>query len=108
MTRSRLVFVFCVEAGPLEPKARLLAESIRQWGGSLSGTPIFAYQPRGGEGLSSRTRACFEELDVQHRAGQFNTEHSDNPWANKIHACAHLAARTDAEIIAFFDTDTVI
>lgn len=107
MGHTSIAFLLCVEPGPLEPKARLLVESLRQWSG-LPGAAVFAYQPRGGEPLSRETRTCFQRFGVEYRVGHFNKNDAENPWANKIHSCAHLAEATSCEIIAFLDTDTVV
>src|SRR5262245_61681673 len=101
-------FLFCVEPGSLEPKARLLVESIRRWGGRAGRAPIFAYQPRGTDALAPETHWLFERLHVEHRAGSFNRDDAENPYANKVHACAHLARSSSCSVIAFLDTDTVL
>jgi hypothetical protein len=96
-----------VEPGALEPKARLLAESIRRWG-AVAGARIFAYQPRGGGALTADTQLCFQRLGVEYRVGYFNKDDAENPWANKIHACAHLEKSVPCETVVFLDTDTVL
>jgi hypothetical protein len=103
----RLAFLFCVESGPLEPKAVLLARSIRRWGGAHADSRIHAYLPRPGASISPETGLAFAEMGVELDPEPANTEHPHDPMVSRIHAGA-LAERTlDDDVLVFCDTDSV-
>ncbi|MFN0263787.1 hypothetical protein ACKTEK_07910 [Tepidamorphus sp. 3E244] len=107
MTGS-LAFFFCVEPGWLEPQARLLARSIRRSAGRYADTEVHAVQPRGTDPLTPETTDCFAACDVTHHAGRWNTRQANLGTANKVHAAALIETRSEAEILVFLDTDTVV
>lgn len=105
---AKIAFVFCVESGWLEAQARLLVGSIRTFAGRFARSPIYAVQPRGGPTLAKETTECFTEAGVIHRVGTWNDEHSELPTCNKVYAMALVERETNADCVAFLDTDTVI
>src|SRR5439155_114829 len=105
---SEVAMVFCVEPGWLEPQARLLAASIRQFAGRFATSEIHAVQPRGGAPLSRATDKTFAELGVHHRPGRLNVRHGDIPTLNKAYAIAAIAETSRADFLAFLDTDSVV
>jgi hypothetical protein len=107
MTPS-IAFVACVESGALEQKARLLIRSIRRFGGRWSGAPIHTFAPRAGRGISSATRAIFDEHGVVHHDEILNTAFGDYGVGNKIFAAARAEETAREDFIVFLDTDTVL
>ncbi|MFO1184044.1 MAG: hypothetical protein U1E56_04590 [Bauldia sp.] len=106
--RQSVAMVFCIEPGRLEAQARLLAASVRQFGGGFAGCELIAVQPRGVEALTAATQSAFAELGVRHLAGRLNVDHADVPTANKVYAIDAVSAQTDSDFLVFLDSDTVV
>jgi hypothetical protein len=65
MSPKRIVFASVIYPGkPSELNALLFVESIREFAGNLSQTPIWCYIPKGEEQLSSKVRDKLLALDV--------------------------------------------
>jgi hypothetical protein len=107
MTPS-ILFVACVESGPLEQKARLLVRSIRKFGGRWSDAPIHTFAPRAGRGISAATRAIFDAHGVVHHDELLNAEFDGYGVGNKIFAAARAEELAGEDFVVFLDTDTVI
>lgn len=103
-----ILFVACVEDGPLEQKARLLVRSIRRFGGRWAGAPIHTFSPRAGRGISAATKALFDGLGVVHHDELLNVEFDEYGVGNKIFASARAEELAAEDIVVFLDTDTVI
>jgi hypothetical protein len=104
---NSLSFLLCVEAGPLEPQARLLARSIRRWAGRYSDAPIHAFRPREGPRLAAETHDAFERLRVSLHEEVLNRDHHDYVHANTIYVLRQAEELLDQEVIAFCDSDKV-
>ncbi|MEM6749786.1 MAG: hypothetical protein AAF612_04885 [Planctomycetota bacterium] len=105
---AQIAVLFCVEAGPMETQAVLLAESLRKWGGRLADAQAVAVQPRSGPSLGADTRAAFDRLGVRHE--RIRPTHSASWYGtiNKPTSLAWAEKHLDAEVFAWFDTDTLI
>ncbi len=103
-----VAFTFCVEPGRLEWEARLLVESIRQFGGRFANAVIYAIQPRGIDPLRPETIALFERAGVIHRAANLNKEYAPWPTNNKVYAVADIESVATTQFVVFLDTDSII
>jgi hypothetical protein len=97
-----------VEAGRLEPQAVLLARSIRRFGGSLAGAPIYAVAPRAGQAPSAATARTLAELGVTLVAEPLNRDHADYGMANKFAAGRWAEEHATSAVLAFLDSDTIV
>lgn len=105
---TSLAFVACVEAGPLEQKARLLVRSIRRFGGRHRDAAIHTFSPRIGRGVSAETRAELAAHGVAHHDEILNRDFDDYGVGNKIFASARAEELASEDVLVFVDTDTVI
>ena len=103
---GRLAFVFCVEAGPLEAQAVLLAESVRRFAGAYRGAPVYAVAPRPGRRPARATVAALEAIDVAYLERDLNLECPEYGSANRLAVAAHVERTTGHERLAVLDTDT--
>jgi hypothetical protein len=103
-----ILFVACVESGPLEQKGRLLVRSIRRFGGRWAGAPIHTFSPRAGRGISDATRELFAANGVIHHDEVLNTAFDEYGFVNKIFAAARAEEISGQDFVVFLDTDTVI
>jgi hypothetical protein len=103
-----LVFVACVEAGPLEVQTVWLAESLRRWGGELAESEFIAVTPRRGLPLTGETLRAFSRLQVRHES--FAAPHAYGWWGpmNKPAALRHGERISNAEVVVWLDSDTLI
>jgi hypothetical protein len=102
-----VAFVLCVEAGPLEEQAILLARSIRRWAGAYADHPILAFRPRRGPRLGSETYSALDELGVEVIEEVLNVDHHDYVHANTIYSLIWAERHRDEEIIVWADSDKV-
>lgn len=100
-----LAFIICTEPGRLESQSMMLAESIREFGGSMKGTPIYSFHPRSGTPIDSKTQTTFDNLGVIHQQIPINQEFKDYYLANKPLTCAYAEQNINAEILVFLDSD---
>jgi hypothetical protein len=107
MTPS-ILFVACVEDGPLEQKARLLVRSIRRFGGRWADAPIHTFAPRKGRGISDTSKALFDDLGVTHHDELLNADFDEYGVGNKIFASARAEELAGEDVVVFLDTDTFI
>jgi hypothetical protein len=106
--RQSLAFVFCVDSGPLEEQAILLARSIRRWAGAYADSQIYGFRPRGGaEKLAPTTYAAFKELDIHFNEEVLNVEHSDYVHTNTIYSLLWAEQHLDEEVLVWCDSDKV-
>lgn len=102
---SSVEIIICTEKGRLESEAMLLIASLREFGGCLSNTPIYSYQPRKQFKISPSTAAFFSEHNVVHFDIPLNVEYEHYPLANKPLACAHREQHSNADFLIFLDSD---
>jgi hypothetical protein len=102
---KRLTLGICAEPGDLEMQAAMLVASLRACGGACADTKVVVISPRGRQ-LSPRARAFFDDYQCHVAVEDLNTEHRDDPLANKPYAAAWLASQTDQ--LWFLDSDTLV
>ena len=102
-----ILFVACVERGPLEAKARLLVQSIRRFGGRWADAPIHTFAPRENRAISDQTKSFFDNEGVVHHEEVLNPFY-DYGVGNKIFASAAAEELASEDVIVFLDSDTVI
>jgi hypothetical protein len=94
------------ETGALQ--ALLLARSIRDFGGTVAGEPIWALVPNRGQRMSRALAVEFEDLGV--RLVPFSThDHlAEIPFGVKASAGAHAETRVETDLLIWLDPDTLI
>lgn len=100
-------FVACIEGGVLEAQALLLFESIRLYGGRLSGAAAYALSPRPGHAISLHARKRLDELGVHYVDAILNTECQEYGSANRVAAAAYVEEASDHEFLVILDSDTL-
>lgn len=106
-SRQSLAFLLCVEAGPLEQQAILLARSIRRWAGAYADAPIHAFRLRAGPPLGPVTYDALRELGVTVHEEVLNRDHHDYVHANTTYAMVWAEDHLDADVIVWADSDKV-
>jgi hypothetical protein len=103
-----VAFVACLEAGPMETQVRWLLESLRRWGGTLAEAEFFAVTPRRGLPLADDTERALDRLRA--RTLRFPAPHAYGWWGpmNKPAALAAAEQETDADVIVWLDSDTLV
>jgi len=106
----KLVFAFAVNPGQAELEAILLSDSIRKFGGGLSGSEIWAFAPKTIESVSEPTRFRLAGLGVQILPYPVENASLNFPLAAKVFAAAEAEGRAAgrAELLAWLDTDTIV
>lgn len=102
-----IAFIMCTEGGQLEQESLLMVESLRRFGGNLKNTPIYSFQVRDKNDVSTPTLKALESFEVKHQKIVLNHKYPDYPLANKPLLCAYAEQNIDAEIIVFLDSDLV-
>jgi hypothetical protein len=102
-----LAFVACVERGPLEEQAVLLARSIRRYAGRFRDAPIYTYQPRHGTAIGEETLAALCGLGVSHSTEPLNERFAACPFVNKVYATARAEETLNEDVLVFVDSDTI-
>ena len=102
-----IAFIMCTEGGQLEQESLLMVESLRRFGGNLKNTPIYSFQVRDKNYVSTPTLKALESFEVKHQKVVLNHKYPDYPLANKPLLCAYAEQNIDAEIIVFLDSDLV-
>lgn len=102
-----LGFLICVERGRLESEAVLLVESLREWGGALAETPVYAFAPRRGRAPEPATAARLEELGASLNTEPLVERFAEIPTFNKVTVAAWAERELDHEVLVFTDTDCV-
>lgn len=103
---TSVAFVSCVESGSLEEQSVLLAESIREWGGTMADSRIAFFEARGPTGIEPATIRALEALDVEYRNDMLNRDFRTYPIANKIYASAWAEENLTEDVIVLCDTDS--
>jgi hypothetical protein len=100
-------FLICVEHGRLESEAILLVESLRAWGGSCAGAPVYAFAPRPAFQPQAATVERLTELGASFVDEPLVDRFADTPTYNKIAVSAWAERELDHETLVFTDTDCV-
>jgi hypothetical protein len=101
-------FLLCVEANRLAPQARLLCESLRQFGGRYRRSPLLAVSPRPELALPPRERAELERLGVTYVIAPLNTTGHRYGTINRIVAGAWAEAVATTPFLVVLDSDTLL
>lgn len=97
--------VCCVEAGPLEPMAVRLAESLRRFGGRLANSPFFAVKSRFGPDMRRETREAFDRLGVTYLSRWISPRYGWQKFMNKPLALAWVESLANTEQLVWLDSD---
>ncbi len=103
---TSIVFVACVEPGPLEAQAVLLCRSIRAFAGRHRGARVLALQPLRGGDLQAGTIEALELARAEFRRVSLGDEFPHYPIANKAFAAAWAEEHATDEIVVFVDSDS--
>jgi hypothetical protein len=99
-------FLIRVARGKLEAQSLLLAESVRAWGGTLAGAPVYAFtSPE--DSPSGETIERLAAHDVSHIELRLDSPYRDPPVLNKVFVSAWAERELEHEVLAFVDSDTV-
>jgi hypothetical protein len=99
-------FLIRVARGKLEAQSLLLAESVRTWGGALSGAPVYAFTSPD-DSPSEETMERLSAHDVSHVELRLDSPYRDPPVLNKVFVSAWAERELEHEVLAFVDSDTV-
>jgi len=101
------VVVTVIEAGPLEQQVCLLAESLRHWGGRLSGVRVIAIKPRPGPNISHATKLALDRLKVEYRSLNRDDGFLWFSYLNKTAAVRHISAECTGRVV-WLDADILV
>ncbi len=104
---SDLAFLICVERGRLETEAILCVESLRRWGGELTGAPVYAFAPRPDSHPEPATVERLEGLGVSYVAEHLVDRFAKTPTFNKVAVSAWAERELEHETLVFTDSDCV-
>ena len=102
-----IALIMCTEGGQLEQESLLMVESFRRFAGNLKDLPIYSFQVREKNDVSTPTLKALESFGVKHQKVVLNHKYPNYPLANKPLLCAYAEQNIDAEIIVFLDSDLV-
>ena len=106
MDRATFVTLAVPETGALQ--ALLLARSIRDFGGTVAGEPIWALVPNRGQRMSRALAAEFEDLGVRLIPFTTHDHLAEIPFGVKASAGSHAEARVETDLLIWLDPDTLI
>jgi hypothetical protein len=99
-------FLIRVARGKLEAQSLLLAESVRTWGGTLAGAPVYAFtSPE--DSPSEETIERLAAHGVSLIELRLDSPYRDPPVLNKVFVSAWAERELEHEVLAFVDSDTV-
>lgn len=104
---TSVAFIACIENNRLASETLLLAKSIRKFGGRLSNSTIYTFNPRGNGRLSKAHYDELHSLEIRHSDEILNTIHSTYPQANKCYAAARTEELAKEDVLVFLDSDSV-
>lgn len=104
---TSLAFVACIENNRIASEALLLFESIREFAGRYSQSPIYSFNPRGLGPLDPSHYRRLRSLDVSHNDEILNSAHRDYALANKVYAAAHAEEMAKEDVLILLDSDSV-
>ncbi len=110
-TRDKLVFSSIVYPGKAsESNSLLLAESIRDFGGSLSDQTIWFFAPKLDRDLSLDTMTCFQGLNVEVIPMEIDQEVLKFPFTGHAEAAAMAESKADgnANLLAWIAPNTLV
>ena len=104
---SELAFLIRVAEGKLAAQSTLFVDSLRTWGGSLAGAPVYAFTSPD-DAPRRPTVDRLEELGATHVELGLEGKRRDPPVLNKVYVCAWAERELAHRTLVFSDTDTVI
>jgi len=104
---TSVAFLICTENNHLIQQSHLLGESIREFCGSLSDSPIYAFSPRRGLAPDPHSRDFLKDLNIQLMDEVLNEEFHSSPQANKIFITDWAERNLSEDILVFVDSDSV-
>lgn len=106
--KPSLCFVNCIESGPMEQQAVMLAESIQRWGGKFADCNHYMVMPRLSAPIANRTKDQLEKLGVN--VVRINPQHKATWYANlnKATALKYVEEIASEEMICWLDTDILV
>jgi hypothetical protein len=102
-----VAFLICVERGSLEAQGLLCVASLREFGGAMSQSPVYAFAPRPGSEPGEDTIAALREMGVEYIEEPLNPDMGKIPHVNKVFVAAWAERNLDHEVLVFTDSDTV-
>lgn len=107
---EKLGIIIVIEHGDLEQKTKLLIDSIRNFGGGISNSKIWAIKPRKGKAISQETLAALQNQDVEFIDIDLNRRWHLYGLANKIYSAAYIEEKFGSkyETLLFLDSDTIV
>jgi hypothetical protein len=105
-----VVFAFMVNKGHQEIEAVILAQSIRDFGGTMSQNRVWAMVPLSVQDVSAGTRRQLENMGVSVMAFQIDEQPLRFPLAAKVYAAAEAEslAGSEASVLAWLDSDNIV
>jgi hypothetical protein len=101
-------FVVIAESGILEQQSLLLCESLRQFGGACSAYPIKVLQPRPEKPISADGRSRFATMGAEIVELAIVSPLPEYGTTYRIFACAEYERLSQADVLIFLDSDTVL
>lgn len=107
---QQLIFTTLAIPGKSELDTLLMAESIRTFGGSLAGNPIWVIVPAGWGPLSMPIQEKLSQLKAKIIPFEISPETQNFPFATKTIAAAAVEeqAKGQTERLTFMDSDTLV
>ena len=103
---AETAFLIRVARGKLESQSLLFVESVREWGGALAESPVYAFtSPE--DAPSEETIERLGALDATQVELELDSPYRDPPVLNKVFVSAWAERELDHEVLAFVDSDTV-
>ena len=104
---TEIAFLICVARGKLESQGLLFVESVREWGGALAGSSVYAFTTPE-DAPTAETVERLEALGAHHVELALDSPYrGDPPVMNKVFVSAWAERELDHDVLAFVDSDTV-
>lgn len=100
-------FVLNAEAGILERQALFLCESIRQFGGAVSSSPVTVVSPRKSRRPSHATLRRLDRLQVEYLPLEIESPCPEYGPSFRVLSTAYVARRSGPPIVVQIDSDTL-
>lgn len=105
-----LTFAFVAGPGRAQREALVLARSIREFAGSLSGSPILVLVPGATPALEAGILDEFAGLGAEFICFEIDPERASFPFADKVHAAAaaETVTRNQSRDLLFMDSHSLV
>jgi hypothetical protein len=107
---EKIIFAFRSMSVRSERESLILANSIRTFGGVLSGSQIWVMVPEGQEELSEAAKQTFSDLNVTIKSFPVEEHVLKFPFAGKVAAAAQAEklAEGEAAVLVWMDADSFV